>query len=652
MSACRADSLRLASQAKKCNSCRTTFSPGQAYYEHEGGVLCQPCMERRRPKCKGCSLPLSGSVVSAGEFQYHAACFCCGTCGKQIAGAYRSEDSGQVTCGICVEESLPKCAGCQRPLKGKYCTVSGASYHPECFTCKVCRRTIPDSFFPSESGGFMCPKCAEASQPKVICCQCNRPIKGQCMQDGNGEKYHPACFACSSCRRPLDGPFITKDGGRLCLACQPKCAVCGKSLAGKSYTCVGGVDMHTACVACSLCKVHLKDGFFKLKTGGIGCQTCHLKEVKVGEMRKERAHIESELRTKRSNTHEFTLYWREDLVPSNRDALQMLRVNEPNLLRSPHVSLHFDRRTLSVRCVPTDCSAASTNISYLACALKVLTKEKCSPRFSLDPKDPLDIQGSQQVKAFYPPWLAGTIFGEVLFQADYALKELCFGDRALPGLPALFDDADALARGEPQAARQWFVVRSARVEVSADGCLVPEVKLGVEARRLVKTPQGFRDADVTDEREPAVRFARAFTARFDEAAKALPVVGELLSAARAVVLARFLLENGARVDKKSLEAFVLPHTPESCNGGLYPLEIPTLTKTRTNSDVRLQDGGVQIQATRQTMSGGVDLGVKTQRVEACKAGDKGALLKPEVKVAWPGARAVNLPLFALAAAAA
>ena len=122
-----------------------------------------------------------------------------------------------------------------------------------------------------------------------------------------------------------------------------------------------------------------------------------------------------------------------------------------------------------------------------------------------------------QVKKFYPTWLAGTVMGEVLFQADYVLKELSFGDISLPCLPNAWDAAGGdRGAGAGTAARQWFVVRRAWVVVAADGALVPHCEMGVDARRLVPSPTGYTDAPHTDPDEPTVRAARAITERFRE----------------------------------------------------------------------------------------------------------------------------------------
>merc|ERR1719237_1960847 len=76
--------------------------------------------------------------------------------------------------------------------------------------------------------------------------------------------------------------------------------------------------------------------------------------------------------------------------------------------------------------------AGSVNLEYLSLALKVRRVEGREPFFSLDPSNAMGKDNSMQVKRFDPEWLAGTCVGDVLFQADYYLKELSMGEYEQP----------------------------------------------------------------------------------------------------------------------------------------------------------------------------------------------------------------------------
>jgi len=354
----------------------------------------------------------------------------------------------------------------------------------------------------------------------------------------------------------------------------------------------------------------------------------------------------SEFRRKRGNSMEFKLEWRPELVPCSKLTLQELGVPGGQLPRDgQQVCICYLPSSGQVSCAaaPRSRPEAAINVSYLACALRVLRDHGCEPQFSLDPQDPHNLGGKLLKKSYYPSWLAGTVVGEVLFQADYTLKELCFGDRELPFLPNVFDEVceSASGSGDSHAARQWFTMRRAGVTVAADGAIVPTVSLGVEARRLVPSKTGFVDSEYTDQKDPMVRQAAAVTEHFDRVAEELPIVGELLHLARAVLVARFLLERGCRRNESVLDRYMLPSVPE----GPHNMAIPTLVKERRSSAVlqsQKQEGQLTVVAKKRAMYGGVDLKCPTKKVLA--KSEPANLLEKH-------ARPVPLPLFLSAAAA-
>merc|ERR1719265_127967 len=106
------------------------------------------------------------------------------------------------------------------------------------------------------------------------------------------------------------------------------------------------------------------------------------------------------------------------------------------------------------------------------------------------------------------------------------MKQLCLGIVKLPSgisLPSLFDAS--LDEREFIASRQWFVVEQAEVAETEDGVLVPTVRIGIEARRLVCTDNGIEDAPSTDPKEPAVLFAQVFSKQFPLLMGHYPVFG-------------------------------------------------------------------------------------------------------------------------------
>jgi len=311
------------------------------------------------------------------------------------------------------------------------------------------------------------------------------------------------------------------------------------------------------------------------------------------------------------------------------------------------VCICLDQSSGRVCCAPVSPShaEAAVSLSYLACVLRVLREHRCEPRFSLDPKDPHDLSGPFLVKRFMPEWLGSTVVGEVLFQADYALKQIAFGDRRLPGIPSAFDE-DGKSDRRARASRQWFVVRRAGITVTADGALVPQVEMGVEARRLTSGPDGYTDAPYTDPNDPAVRQAVAVTSRFAEVASHVPAAAELFQVARATVMAVYLLTYGCRCNDSALEKYRVPRVPEAES---YPIEIPVLVKDRNSTTVVAkgapgEDEQIVMHRASLSMRGGVDLAVPNNRKVPARS-IAGRCLDAR-------ARPVPLPLFLPAASPA
>merc|ERR1719333_1580265 len=103
------------------------------------------------------------------------------------------------------------------------------------------------------------------------------------------------------------------------------------------------------------------------------------------------------------------------------------------------VCVVLDEETRTIGLASTLDPAAALNLEYLSVALEVRRTAGHEPVFSLDPVS--NDAHAMQEKKFVPEWLAGTSVGEVLFQADYHLKELSMGEHEQPvvGMKSCFD---------------------------------------------------------------------------------------------------------------------------------------------------------------------------------------------------------------------
>ncbi|CAD7927729.1 unnamed protein product [Amoebophrya sp. A25] len=257
-------------------------------------------------------------------------------------------------------------------------------------------------------------------------------------------------------------------------------------------------------------------------------------------------------------------------------------------------------------------------------------------------------------KTFFPRSMAESPFGEVIFQADYALKKICFGDVHQKSLDdhqdgskelrfeSLIDVLDTHHEDE-SGTRQWFKLTNASVVRTADSVLVPEVTVEVCAMHFVPHPEenisGYVKAlHLMDEDAPAQKHATDMTNHMVAIMQVSPEIRELKEVARAVVLAKYLISDQGFQPSEAATQFVprsvLPeinrmrHEAASDLPPLtkYPLRVNTLRKlakvtnadhvqTEREGETDEQTTGVRLYTVSQTVFGGVDLSISDIKVE-------------------------------------
>eukprot|EP00930_Biecheleria_cincta_P060794 TRINITY_DN4638_c0_g6_i1.p1 TRINITY_DN4638_c0_g6~~TRINITY_DN4638_c0_g6_i1.p1 ORF type:complete len:952 (-),score=197.30 TRINITY_DN4638_c0_g6_i1:126-2927(-) len=363
---------------------------------------------------------------------------------------------------------------------------------------------------------------------------------------------------------------------------------------------------------CSRCSMPVGEFSYR---GKLGREHCVHAECMAQIMAEDAQHDET-MRVQRENTKkhksrlEYDIGWKMDSVPKNSTIAQSLGCSPvPQGL----CCLVYDEASKTVKIAATHEPAASVNLEYLLLALKV-RKDRCrEPLFSLDPVDFKNMEKSPQKKRYEPEWLAGTSVGDVMFQADYFLKELALGEYTMPvsGMLSVFDWSEMIDNDKEWAGREWFVVKKAEIRVAEDKTLIPHVKMGVEAREQKVTSSGLEDKAVTSPHHPLKKFADSFTRNFDIIAERKSVIFHLRELAKASVMAKFLVDSKTRLDERWLATAddIIKSTPKEA----YP-EIPQLWNMRGNSRIKLKDGRLVNMATGSQSSlraiyGGVQFGL-------------------------------------------
>jgi len=372
-------------------------------------------------------------------------------------------------------------------------------------------------------------------------------------------------------------------------------------------------EVHVLCPECRLPLGDLGYVCNEEEEGILLHAECKAQIVLKDAKRKEDARLKKDAALKKKRREQYDLGWKVERVPGNAGpACQLGCSGLPHGLCG--LVWNGDSKTVSL--VPTMEQAASVNLEYLSLALQVRMKEGREPMFSLDPKEappntPSDKLNQWQVKRFEPQWLAGTSVGEVMFQADYHLKELSMGEYSQPvvGMKSCFDFTDEEGLDKEWNAREWFVVKKAEIRLTEDNIMQPHVKMGVEARETFKGEKGLEDVPLTRPNHPLVKYADAFTHNFDLIAERKSVVYHLRELAKASVVAKFLVESEARLEDRWC-ALASAGSPVSHK------EIPQLWNEQVRAQIQVADGqilssaeGENVHMRTHGVYGGVEMGL-------------------------------------------
>merc|ERR1719221_1957117 len=138
-------------------------------------------------------------------------------------------------------------------------------------------------------------------------------------------------------------------------------------------------------------------------------------------------------------------------------------------------------------------------------------------------------------------------------------------------------DSDEEKNSKDWNAREWFVVKNAEVQLSDSNALIPQVKMGVEAREQIMGANGLEDVKRTKPNHPLVKYAEAFTHNFDLIAERKSVVYHLRELAKASIMAKFLLDTEVEIDQFWFD-FAADAKP------ICSLEVPQLWNDHFRSD--------------------------------------------------------------------
>ncbi|XP_030661739.1 filamin-binding LIM protein 1 [Nomascus leucogenys] len=176
-------------------------------------------------------------AVEAMKRQYHAQCFTCRTCRRQLAGQSFYQKDGRPLCEPCYQDTLERCGKCGEVVRDHIIRALGQAFHPSCFTCVTCARCIGDESFALGSQNEV--YCLDDFYRKFapVCSICENPIiprdgkdafKIECM----GRNFHENCYRCEDCRillsvEPTDQGCYPLNNRLFCKPCHVKRSAAG-----------------------------------------------------------------------------------------------------------------------------------------------------------------------------------------------------------------------------------------------------------------------------------------------------------------------------------------------------------------------------------------------------------------------------------------
>lgn len=170
-----------------------------------------------------------GAGCTAMEQVFHVDCFSCVTCGNKLRGhAFYAVDKKSY-CELCYISTLEQCSVCSRPIMERILRATGKAYHPQCFTCVVCHRSLDGVPFTVDTTNQV--HCIDDFHRKFAprCSVCGEAIMPAVGQEETvrivalDRDFHVQCYRCEDCGSPLsDGDTqgcYPLDGHVFCKTC-------------------------------------------------------------------------------------------------------------------------------------------------------------------------------------------------------------------------------------------------------------------------------------------------------------------------------------------------------------------------------------------------------------------------------------------------
>lgn len=172
----------------------TFIYEGQEYGDFFG--TCSKCARKIVGEGTGCS--------AMGRL-YHIRCFTCHNCHCQLQGKPFYALDGKPFCETDYLNTLEKCCKCQCPILDRILRATGKPYHPQCFTCVVCGKSLDGVPFTVDATNAI--HCIEDFHRRFAprCSVCRHPIMPEPGLEETvrvvalDRSFHVQCYKCEDC---------------------------------------------------------------------------------------------------------------------------------------------------------------------------------------------------------------------------------------------------------------------------------------------------------------------------------------------------------------------------------------------------------------------------------------------------------------------
>jgi len=230
----------------KCGGCRQKING--KFFERNGKPYCQKCFMKQQDECCICKQKIKGDAIELAKKHYHPECCKCQICGETVRGRYYVH-AGKPICEMDYKSRADKCSVCNEIIVGAYYNIgdkilceehykanaeqcprchndvsgteivriTGACFHPACFTCVECdKKLVHESFISDDKFNIYCED--DYNRKKACkCSYCKKPIvprpgeKTVPRLRALGKDFHPNCFKCEDCGLLLDSRVKGKE---------------------------------------------------------------------------------------------------------------------------------------------------------------------------------------------------------------------------------------------------------------------------------------------------------------------------------------------------------------------------------------------------------------------------------------------------------